>query len=163
MKEFKKIESQEELNQVIAERLNREREKYSDYEELKATNAKLTEELSKYSDYEKITKDNKTLSEQIQELNVKLQDYDVKKQEHESLSKTLENYKLKDIKIKFALEHGIPYTLAERLSGTTEEEIQADAQNISAFFKTQSVPLKNTETQHQKDGYIELLNELKGK
>ena len=41
MSEFKAIETQEQLDKIISERINREREKYSDYESLKGEKQKL--------------------------------------------------------------------------------------------------------------------------
>ncbi|RBP66430.1 uncharacterized protein DUF4355 [Brevibacterium sanguinis] len=52
--EFKPIESQDDLNRIVQERLARERAKYSDYDEIKARAAKLDEiEAANQSDLEK--------------------------------------------------------------------------------------------------------------
>ena len=44
MSEFKPIETQEELDHIIKERIRREREKFSDYEELKTRVSELETE-----------------------------------------------------------------------------------------------------------------------
>ena len=43
---FKAIETQEELDRIIQDRLTREREKYSDYEDLKNKNTALETQIS---------------------------------------------------------------------------------------------------------------------
>jgi hypothetical protein len=42
---------------------------------------------------------------------------------------------------------GLPYELAERLAGETEEELMADAKTLTGFVKPQTAPpLRTTET-----------------
>ena len=45
MADFKAIETQEELDRIVTERLKREQEKYSDYEALKTRNSELETEV----------------------------------------------------------------------------------------------------------------------
>lgn len=53
-------------------------------------------------------------------------------------------YKLNALKARIAGECGIRPELAERLNGSTEEELRADAKTFSGYMPT--APLKSTET-----------------
>ena len=69
------------------------------------------------------------------------------------------------LKMRIAHENGIPYELAGKLSGDTEEEIKKDAETLAKFVKNQQPqPLANTEHGHTngKDAaYKSLLADLK--
>ena len=69
------------------------------------------------------------------------------------------------LKMRIAHENGIPYELAGKLSGETEEEIKKDAETLAKFVKNQQPqPLANTEHGHTngKDAaYKSLLADLK--
>lgn len=53
------------------------------------------------------------------------------------------------LKMRIAHENGIPYELAVKLSGDTEEEIKKDAETLAKFVKNQQPqPLANTEHGH---------------
>ena len=110
MADFKPINTQEEFDAAIADRLKREREKFSDYDQLKNAAA----------DHKK-TVDG--LNEQIN--NMKTQ---------------ISAYETASVKTRIAHEMGLPYEFASRLSGNTEEEIKKDAQSMQAFVKSGYVP-----------------------
>ncbi len=128
MAEFKAITTQEELNSVIGERI---KEKYSDYDAVKAQN----EEYAK-----KLTDINKQLSE----ANEKLGTVDKLVAEKES---TIKAYETASVKTRIANEVGLPYDLATRLSGDDEESIRKDAEALVKVVGTrmQTAPLRNTE------------------
>src|SRR5690625_3914058 len=66
----------------------------------------------------------------------------------DELKQEVETYKLKDLKTSVAIQAGIPFELASRLSGENEEELKADAEKIAGFVnKQQPLPLKQTEPQ----------------
>lgn len=121
MAEFTPITTQEEFDAAIGERLKRERraitEQYGDYENLK----------TKVADYEA----------QIGGLT----------KERDALQAKVKGYESSSVKMRIAHETGIPYELADRLSGQTEDEIRADAKRISGFLAPvrQAAPLKSTE------------------
>lgn len=134
MGEFKTIETQEELDSVIKDRLERERkslsEKYSDYDELKKKNAEYEAQVSKLSEANK-TFETKTAEydKQINELNSKIKGYETA-----------------SAKTRIALATGLPYEMAERLSGTTEEEIKKDAETLAKFMgKKEAAPTASNE------------------
>ena len=154
MSEFKAITTQEELDSIIGERLKRQKEsilkQYTDYEELKTKNVDLEKELTELKkSLESSTSSKTELEKQIEELTGKVKAHD-----------------LSSLKIKYALENGIPYHLAGRISGDDEESIKADAQSLSDFFKSQTPPppLKNTETNTKGEdvAYQNILKGLKG-
>lgn len=63
-----------------------------------------------------------------------------------TLTNELNSYKKKELKTRIAMEHKIPFELAGRLSGETEEEIKADAVSLSGFItKKHILPLGSTE------------------
>lgn len=154
MGEFKPITTQEELDSIIGERLKRQKEsiskQYTDYEELKTKNVDLEKELTELKkSLESSTSSKTELEKQIEELTGKVKAHD-----------------LSSLKIKYALENGIPYNLAGRISGDDEESIKADAESLSDFFKSQTPPppLKNTETNTKGEdvAYQNILKGLKG-
>lgn len=132
---FEKIETQEELDLIIKERLARQKEsiekQYEDYENLKTKIAELEAE-------------NVTLQTTISEsANLK----ETHQAELDNLNNKIAGYETANLKTKIALKNGIPLELAERLSGSNEDEIQEDAKRLSAFVKSKATepPLKNTE------------------
>ncbi len=148
---FKAITTQEELDAIIGERLKREREtlskKFSDYDEIKSQNEKYVKELNVLkSELEK----NKESIGQLEEL-----------------SKKNKMYEMESLKIKYALENGIPYRFASRISGNTEDEIKEDAENLAEVFSRNVTvpPLKTTEKTVEDDeerGYKKMLEQLEG-
>lgn len=132
---FEAITTQEQLDAVIKDRLERERktltEKYSDYDDLK----------EKVSDYEKQIGD---LNKSIKDNEKKYADYD---QQLSALQTKVKGYESDSVKTRIAHEAGIPYELASRLTGEDENSIRKDAETVAKLFKTgqQPAPLKSTE------------------
>lgn len=141
MSEFKIIESQEELDRVISERLKREREKV----------------ISEFS--EKI----KSLESENAEIKANIQKAAEKDGVIEKLEGKIKGYEIAELKRKIALENNIPYTLAGRIQGETEEEMLEDAKGLSKYFGKKEIvpPLKNPEIGTKPSGaYEELLQGL---
>ena len=133
--EFKPINTQEELDAILKERLTRKEEsvkkEFADYEELKkkvgeleSANQKLgqsaTESASKLTEYEK----------QIAEKDLKIKGYEAD-----------------SVKSRIALEVGLPFEMANRLKGETEEDIRKDAELLFKAIGASKLvaPLANTE------------------
>ena len=124
--------------------------KPADYDDLKTEKANLEQQLSDLQ---------KTLSTKEEEFS----NYESNLGE---LQKEVETYKLKDLKTSIAVQAGIPLELAGRLSGSTEEEIKADAEKIAGFVnKKQPLPLKPSEpdVNNEKREMEQMLDELTGK
>ena len=136
MADFVAITTQEEFEKRLKERLDRERqtaekrwqdqvkERDDSLEALKTENANLKNTLEKQKEDKK--------SEQTA---------------IEDLKKQIEGFQLKELKTKAAIEYGIPYSLSERIQGSTEDEIVQDAKNLSKYLgKAEPIaPLKDLE------------------
>ena len=128
---FKAIETQEELDRIIQDRLTREREKYSDYEDLKNKNTALETQIS-------------TLQATIDESNATIKAHD---ETVAGLNAKISGFETASLRTKIALQHGIPFDLVDRLAGDDEASIKADAERLAAFVKPKAPvpPLKTTE------------------
>lgn len=154
-KEFQAITSQEQLDNVIGERLKRQKdqfeEKLKEYDSLKEENSKLQNELESK---------NQVIEENKKENSIKNEDY-------ENLEKELNSLKLQQLKQKIAINNGIPLDLANRLSGDNEESLLEDAKTLSQFVNANNVqqPLKSVEDTNVNDedlAYKQLLDQLQG-
>lgn len=123
MADFTPITTQEELDRIIGDRLKREKEtvskKYADYDDLKASNADLT---SKLAAAQKASAD---AAEKYKGYDQKVAD----------LEKKVHGYEIDSVKTRVALSSGLPYEMASRLRGETEEEIQKDAESLKGIWK----------------------------
>lgn len=110
--------TQSELNNILGDRIKREREKYPDYEELKEKAARLDqiEEASK-SEIQKMTEKASKLEAELLQM---------KKAED-----------IRTMRAKVSEATGIPANL---LTAETEEECQAQADAIKAFAKPSGYP-----------------------
>lgn len=129
---FKTIETQEELDRIIQDRIARERDKFADYDELK----------TKVTDYETQVA---TLQKAIDESNATIKSHD---DTVASLNSKIASYETSSLRTKIAIQNGLPLDLAERLVGDDEESIKADAERLASFVtkpKAPSAPLKDLE------------------
>lgn len=82
------------------------------------------------------------------------------------LTGKVSTYEMASLKTRIAHEMGLPYDLANRLTGEDEKALRADAESLAKLIPTKPAPppLKNTEpTVDGKDAaYKSLLNGLKG-
>ncbi|HFH1593268.1 capsid assembly scaffolding protein Gp46 family protein [Streptococcus pneumoniae] len=131
MSEFKTIETQEELDNIVKERIRREREKFSDYDELKKRVSELESENSALKSTVEDDKQTRAgLDAQITELQGQVS-----------------NYETANLRTRIALQNGLPYDLADRLQGADEEALKADAERLAGFMRpaTHQAPLRDTE------------------
>lgn len=131
MSEFKPITTQEEFDAAIKECLSREKAKYSDYDQLKSRVKELEEE-------------NVGLKSTIESTNQSKSESD--KQLEEMQSK-IAGYETASLRTRVALQHGLPYDLADRLQGTDEESFKADAERLAGYMKRAQpvAPVRETE------------------
>lgn len=117
MSEFKVIETQEALDAIIKDRLDRQKKA-------------VTDEIKKQYEGWISPEEAKKSTDQIAALNGKLSD-----SEKTIADLTAKNsaYEISSVKMRIAHETGLPYELAERLSGTTEEDIRKDAETLTQF------------------------------
>lgn len=119
--EFKVIETQEQLNAIIGERIARVEKKASE------ETAGLRKEIE-------------TLTQGRKEDATKIADLEKSNKDYASKVKT---YEAAAVKARIAKEYGIPDGLQDRLRGETEEELKADAESLKKLLPT-STHLKST-------------------
>lgn len=127
--------TQEELNKIVSERIKRAQAKT---EELENRVKELEEERAGF--ISTIKANNQLLIEKDGLISAK-------EAEFAELQKVSDKYKASQLKTQIAVRNGLPYDLAERLQGSDEESLQADAERLSAFVKPKQViaPMKSNE------------------
>lgn len=127
MSDFKVIETQEQLDAIIGDRIQRAKDAAA----------------KEYADYSEIKAQNEDLVKQIADLNAQISAKDEaltgSNKDIEELSARVQKYETASVKTRIALENGIPYELADRLAGTTEDEIREDAKRFASFTKPKEV------------------------
>ncbi len=128
MSEFKTITTQEEFDAAIGERIKRERESAS----------KKYEGYLSPDDYQNKVKE---YEEKLKEANGKLEEAAKKAADHDKevaeRDAKIKGYETASVKARVAHETGIPYELAGRLSGESEEDIRKDAETLLAAIGSQ--------------------------
>lgn len=148
MSDFKVIETQEQLDKIIQERLNRQKESYE----------------KKLADYDDLKKENTSLTSAINQNKEKYAGYD---KNIEELNSKISGYEMDNLKTKIAMENNIPFNLASRLVGDDEESLKADAERLSGYMKSgePEPPLRTTEygkdsQSNKDDAYRNLIENL---
>lgn len=148
MSEFKPIETQEELDHIIKERIRREREKFSDYEELKTRVSELETENNG--------------------LKTTIGDFNQSKEDTEKMIADLQaqvtGFEASALRTRIALQNGLPFDFADRLQGTDEESLNADAERLAGFIKASApvAPMKNLEPEVGDTKYLQMKQMLQG-
>lgn len=122
MSEFKIIETQEQLDAIISDRLSRKE---------KAVRAE-------YADYEEIKSQNETLNGQITELTGRVNDLTEKANSVDDIQKELNKYKLDSWKTQAAVKYNIPMKLRDRIQGDDEKTIFSDAETLAPLLAQQT-------------------------
>lgn len=117
MPEFKPIETQEALDAIIKERLERQK---------KTVTAEVAKQYEGWASPDEVKKH----TDQVAALTAKLSESETAIAD---LTARNSAYEIASVKTKVAHEVGLPYELAQRLSGSTEEEIRKDADALSKF------------------------------
>jgi len=100
--------SQSDVDKIVQERLARERAKFSDYDEIR-------------SELEATRAEHAALKAENTDLKAQLADQVVKMKDSE----------LRNLKAEIAKKAGLSDALADRLQGSTEEELRADAMRLA--------------------------------
>lgn len=123
--DFQPINTQEEFDAAIEDRLTRERDtiqkKYADYDDLK-------QKATAY-DTEKSTHE-----QAIADANAKILGYE---KQIDDLNTKIKEYETDSVKTRITLELGLPFELRSRLKGETEEDIRKDAEGLTKLFGKQ--------------------------
>ena len=132
MSEFIAINTQEEFDAAVKDRLERQEQKIrSEYEGLK-------KEVDSYKT------ENKSLTSQIEKLTESQTGHDAEVAE---LKSKIAGYEKTELKARIAREAGLPYELAERLSGDDEDALKTDAESLKALIgsNTKVPPMPSSE------------------
>lgn len=150
MSEFKAIETQEQLDAIIKDRVARAKESVRD----------------EFKDYADLKKTVEGFQAQKQSYEDKIAELTKANEEHTSivdgLNKRVATAETQLLKTTIALENGIPYQMAGRLNGDDEESIRKDASTFASFIATkQNPPARNPEAKSKvEDKYSNLLKEI---
>lgn len=131
MTEFKVIETQEQLDAIIKSRLEREKSKYADYEELaeKVKNLETENTNLKQTISDKEANESTNLNKIAE------------------LEKSVSGWEAKALKQQVAIKYGLPFDLADRLQGDSEESLNEDAERLASLVTVNNYtqPLASTE------------------
>lgn len=155
--EFTPITSQEALDAVLKDRLNRQKEKHT---------REMSELTDKYKDYDALKTQNTEYAQQITDLNSALEEskqkvagYDSQIAERDA---KISAYEVSIMKSNIAATYGLAPELAQRLSGDTEEALKADAEKLALIIgKSHKVaPLANATNANVDDGVMSAFKKL---
>ena len=158
MSDFTKIETQDQLDAIIKERLNRAEEKWQ-------------KQYEGYTSKEDVDKLKAGYEKQLSDLNASYvekdkayADFDKTKAELEAKIAT---YETNSVKMRVAHETGLPYEMIDRLKGSNEEEIKKDAESLVKLIGNQNKipPLANHDNKTgdtKLEAYKKMAKSLKG-
>ena len=129
--EFKAIETQEDFDAAIKARLDRNTKTVTD-EVKKSYEGYISPDEAK-----KLTEQVDTLTAQTEGLRKQLTEKDTSIADLTAKNKA---YETASVKARIAHEKGLPFELADRLSGETEEDIAADAEKLAQFVSAGKPP-----------------------
>ena len=154
MSDFTAIETQEEFDNAIKDRIERN---------TRSVTAEVEKKFEGFISPDDFTKKSSDLTKQIDELNGKLE---ANRTSISDLTAKNKAYEITLVKTKIAHEYNIPFEMADRLSGESEEDIKKDAEKISKFVSgTHFSPKFNSEvppSDSKTAAYKSMLQNLKG-
>lgn len=122
VQEPEKTFTQAELNAIVADRLSRERGKYSDYEEMKSKAAQFdAAEEARKTELQKATERAEALQKQLDEINQK--------------------NTIRVMREKVAKDTGLPVDMIEFLTGADEEACMVQAKKLVERVKASGFPM----------------------
>lgn len=147
MEGFKIIETQEQLDEIIKGRINREREtlskKYEGYVSPEDYQAKIKEFETSISGY----------STKLQELQGKIENHNKELAERDSKIKAYESH---SVKTRIANELGLSYDAVNFLQGDNEESIRQNAEALKSLLGVVNVaPLANVDINNSKENDVD--------
>ena len=144
--EFTPIETQEQFDQMVKDRVER------------AKKSAAKEFETQLKDLEQLKESVTAKETEIGTLKSKIAEMEAEKktngESYNSMQKELSQVKLSALKQRIAIDAGIPLEMADRLNGEDEESIKEDAEKVKGFwgakhvapsFKTEEVPTDPTE------------------
>ena len=149
---FEPIETQEAFDAAIKSRIERNTKSVTD---------EVTKKYEGYISPEDVSKQTAELNKQIESLTAKLGERDSSIADLTAKNKA---YETASVKTRIAREYNIPYELADRLSGETEDDIKKDAEKLAAFVgRKKTAPLFDLDLGSGKDdsAYKNLLKSIR--
>lgn len=150
MSDFTPITTQEEFDKAVSGRIAREREKYADYDTLKAT-------VEKYKDYDKIQSDLAAVQKSLTDAEGRYAELEAQSKEKDT---KIAAFEASALKLKVAIDNHLPYEMHKYLQGSTEEELIQSAGELLKFgggsqgdpdAQAEKDPPKNKKEQAMKD------------
>lgn len=154
MSDFKVIETQEQLDALIGERIKREREslgkKYEGYISPEDFDTKKKEYDTQIGD----------LNKKLKEANDKISNHDKEMADRDTKIKAYESH---SVKSRIAHEMGLSYDAVDFLKGDDEESIKKSAESLKSLVGSNNLaPLASTEAALEGARDAALKNTLKG-
>ncbi|KAA9238582.1 MULTISPECIES: capsid assembly scaffolding protein Gp46 family protein [Aerococcus] len=104
------------------------------------------------AELEALKEQNKVLEQASQDASNKYTQLESSLQEKQAsiddLTKQLDGANLQNLRVQAALDNGLPYTFADRLKGSDEESLKADAKSFAELYNNKpnpEPPMKSTE------------------
>ena len=150
MSEFTPITTQEDFDVRISERIGRINSKHN--EEISGLNTQI-ESLT--AQIETLTTENKANAEKYANSDATIAE----------LTAKVKSYETASVKARVARECGLPFELAERLTGESEDDFRADAEALKKFIPAPVAPLATpepapSEGNQYENGLKSLLNSM---
>lgn len=133
------ITTQEQLDKIIGERVRREQKKFENFispEDFDKRAKEKADEIYKAKTDEYAA----TIAELKKSVDEKTAAISKHDEEVAGLSAKIKSYETSAVKQRVAHETGIPYELASRLNGETEEDIRKDAEALAKLVQRKSAP-----------------------
>lgn len=138
MSDFKVIESQEEFDLIIKERLKRA---------IKKAKEEAKEEF--VESINSLKNENSSLKNEVAGYKESLEDVKEKDETIRGLNEKISAFERAEVKRNIALEYGLPFKLADKISGDDEDSMKKDAELMAKYFsdskRTYEPPLKSYE------------------
>lgn len=142
---FTPINTQEEFDAMIKDRLARERAKFSDYEDIKT---QLAQAQGKIADFEKTIESNQKAFDR---LTAESKEKDTK----------IAGYEADALRTSVAINKKLPFELRKYLQGTTEEELNASADELLSYqAPAKTPPLGEPEQELPRDNKQKAMRDL---
>lgn len=105
--------------------------------EIMKEHGRARQEMAEKTNTTELVKDTEALQQQVIELQEQINKLESMDYETEIAQRKqeIESYKADMLRMQVASEHSIPYELAGKLNGTTEEELRADAEQLAGYMQ----------------------------
>lgn len=152
MANFIEFETEEAYNEAISKAIEEKNQSWITGRLQAAREKAIEETKAQYSDYEQLKADAGKWEETKTGLTQQIADANAAKTKAET----------ELVKMKAAAKHGIPFEMASRLSGTSEEEIEKDAKSMAQYLAPKkSGPLRNPESHSKSSPWDSIVADMK--